>query len=153
MKKIILIILICISTFGLFSKYPEKFSSSSIKSFIPFINHELSSSDEAIKKAFDNKYNNFQVGGSGKVVKILSDDNQGIRHQRFILKLNSGQTLLVAHNIDIAPRINNIKRGDHINFYGEYEWNPKGGIIHWTHSDPNGRHETGWLNHKGEMYQ
>jgi hypothetical protein len=153
MKKVILVIVICFAVYGLSSNYPDKFSFSSIKAYIPFINNEISTSDEAIKTAFENKYNNFQVGGSGKVVKILSDDNEGIRHQRFILKLNSGQTLLVAHNIDLAPRIKDIKSGDHINFYGEYEWNSKGGIIHWTHSDPNGRHEAGWLNHEGKMYQ
>jgi hypothetical protein len=62
-------------------------------------------------------------------------DNQGSRHQRFILKLNSSQTLLIAYNIDLAPKIKNLKVGDHVNFYGEYEWNSKGGVIHWTHHD------------------
>ncbi len=94
-----------------------------------------------------------QVNGSGKVIKILPDDNQGIRHQRFILRLNSGQTLLFAHNIDLAPRINRLKLGDNVKFYGEYEWSSKGGVIHWTHHDPNGRHKDGWLKHKGKKYQ
>ncbi|PID58774.1 hypothetical protein CSB45_01890 [candidate division KSB3 bacterium] len=41
----------------------------------------------------------------------------------------------------------------YIPFYGEYEWNSKGGVIHWTHHDPNGRHEAGRLKHEGTMYQ
>ncbi|MCB9480549.1 MAG: DUF1294 domain-containing protein [Desulfobacteraceae bacterium] len=146
-------LIICINTYGLSSNFPEKISFSPIKKFIPFVNNGLSSSDEAIKNAFHYKYNNFQIGGSGKVVKILSDDNIGIRHQRFILRLNSGQTLIIAHNIDLAPKIEDIKLGDHINFYGEYEWNSKGGTIHWTHHDPTGNHEDGWLNHGGKLYQ
>ena len=64
-----------------------------------------------------------------------------------------GQTLLIAHNIDIAPRINSLQKGDLILFYGEYEWNPQGGVIHWTHQDPNGNHVGGWIEHEKTRYQ
>lgn len=77
----------------------------------------------------------------------------GSQHQRFIVELSSGQTLLIAHNIDIAPRINSLQVGDSVRFYGEYEWNPQGGIIHWTHHDPNGYHVGGWIKHNGRTYQ
>jgi len=94
-----------------------------------------------------------QVKGSGRVVRVLSDDNEGSRHQRFILELSSGQTLLVAHNIDLAPRISSLTAGDTVGFYGEYETNSRGGVIHWTHHDPQGRHVAGWLEHRGRRYQ
>jgi uncharacterized protein YdeI (BOF family) len=72
---------------------------------------------------------NSEVVGKGTVVKILSDDHQsggdnGSRHQRFILRLDSGQTVLVVHNID-----------------------------HWTHRDPDERHVDGWLKRNGKIYQ
>jgi Protein of unknown function (DUF3465) len=153
MKKFLIIILICIGASAVVSRYPGNFPISSIKSLLPFAKSELSTSDKALKNAFDNKISEIQAGGSGKVIKILPDDNQGSRHQRFILKLNSNQTLLIAHNMDLAPKIKNLRVGDHVNFYGEYEWNSKGGVIHWTHHDPNGRHEGGWLNHGGKLYQ
>ena len=153
MKKFLIIIVICAGAYAVVSRYHDSFSISSIKALLPFANIELSTSDKALKNAFENKISGVQVGGSGKVVKILPDDNEGSRHQRFILKLNSNQTLLIAHNIDIAPKIENLKVDDHVNFYGEYEWNSKGGVIHWTHHDPNGRHGGGWLNHGGKMYQ
>ena len=87
------------------------------------------------------------------MIKILADDNKGSRHQKFIVKLASGQTVLIAHNIDLARRINSINIGDSIEFYGEYEWNAKGGIVHWTHHDPAGRHKDGWLKHNGVLYK
>ncbi len=109
--------------------------------------------DEVLAHAFENSKSNLQVEGAGKVARILPDDNEGGRHQRFLLALGSGQTLLVAHNIDLAPRIASLKRGDMVVFYGEYEWNPKGGVIHWTHRDPDGRHAAGWIKHAGRTYQ
>jgi len=94
-----------------------------------------------------------QVQGSGKVVRILSDDRDGSRHQRFVLELSSGRTILVAHNIDLAPRISSLRKGDTVSFYGQFESNPQGGVIHWTHHDPQGRHVAGWLEHDGRRYQ
>lgn len=94
-----------------------------------------------------------QTRGSGVVSRILADDNDGSRHQRFILRLASGRTVLVAHNIDLASRVENIQIGDKIEFNGEFESNDRGGVIHWTHHDPAGLHEEGWLKHSGKTYQ
>ncbi|MEJ1962381.1 MAG: DUF3465 domain-containing protein [Gammaproteobacteria bacterium] len=91
--------------------------------------------------------------GEGVVVKVLPDDTQGSRHQRFIVRLGSGQTVLIAHNIDLAPRVAGLSAGDTVSFAGEYEANDKGGIVHWTHHDPSGRHEAGWIKHQGNTYQ
>jgi len=111
------------------------------------------SGNETIAGAYRNHVSNVQVSGMGVTTKILSDDDDGSRHQRFILKLASGQTLLIAHNIDLAPRITSLREGDSVEFNGVYEWNSKGGVIHWTHNDPDGRHEAGWLRHNGKTYQ
>ena len=94
-----------------------------------------------------------QFSGSGRVSRILSDDIIGSKHQRFILTLSSGKTILVAHNIDIAPRIPSLNIGDTVSFSGVYEHNSKGGVVHWTHHDPKGRHEAGWLRKGGRTYQ
>jgi len=101
----------------------------------------------------DDFKDNSIVEGKGTVVKILKDDNNGSRHQRFILRLDSGQTVLVAHNIDLAPRVEMLNEDDTIIFKGEYVSNDKGGVIHWTHRDPQGRHEDGWLKRNGKIYQ
>jgi len=109
--------------------------------------------DDVLAELFADGLSNVQVQGVGEVIAILSDDLQGSRHQRFIIKLVSGQTLLVAHNIDLAPRVARLAVGDRVEFFGEYEWNEKGGVIHWTHYDPAGNHVAGWLSHNNIVYQ
>lgn len=104
-------------------------------------------------EAYDKKQSDLQVEGKGVVVRLLRDDLDGSRHQRFIVQLNTGQTLLITHNIDLAPRINHLRVGDTVEFFGEYEWNSKGGVIHWTHHDPRGSHVGGWLEREGERYE
>jgi Protein of unknown function (DUF3465) len=109
--------------------------------------------DEGLAAAFEHRQSNVQVQGGGRVSRVLPDDNEGSRHQRFILQLASGQTLLVAHNIDLANRIVSLQPGDDVEFNGEYAWNERGGVIHWTHRDPQRSHVDGWIKHKGRTYQ
>ena len=144
MKKIVLLIVIVFSLYGYFDKNSN---------FIQVYAEQRTTNDSAISRAFKNRYSNVQVSGSGIVIRNLADDTSGSRHQKFILKLSSGQTLLISHNIDLAPRINSLHEGDTVNFYGEYEWNSKGGVVHWTHHDPGGNHVAGWLKHNGVTYQ
>ena len=112
-----------------------------------------SGDDSPIGRAFKNRTSNVQVEGEGVVTRILADDLSGGRHQRFIVRLKSGQTVLIAHNIDIAPRVAGLQESDSVRFYGEYVWNEKGGMVHWTHHDPEGRHAAGWVKHNGRTYQ
>ena len=109
--------------------------------------------DTVFSNAFKEGKSGIQAEGNGIVIKILPDDNNGSHHQRFILRLDSGQTLLITHNIDLAPRLSSLKKGDAVAFYGVFEWNSKGGVVHWTHHDPHGRHVPGWLLHNGQTYQ
>lgn len=108
---------------------------------------------EVIAKSYQRKLSNVQVQSVGRVKAILRDDNDGSRHQKFILALENGLTVLVAHNIDLAPRVANLQKGDTVEFFGEYEYSTQGGVIHWTHRDPQHRHENGWLKHGGQTYQ
>ena len=88
---------------------------------------------------------------SGFVVRLLSDDNDGSRHQRFIIQLRDRSTLLIAHNIDLAKRVP-LGIGDRIKFRGMYEWNDLGGLVHWTHHDPHGIEDGGWVKYRRDTY-
>ncbi|MDO9189135.1 MAG: DUF3465 domain-containing protein [Sulfurimicrobium sp.] len=151
------VILLLLAVFGIagwqhFSAPPPPAENSSFLANTPET-RTRPDSDQQLARAFENRRNNLQIEGQGTVSRILPDDLDGSRHQRFIVKLESGQSLLVAHNIDLAPRIDALRVGDPIMFYGEYEWNAKGGVIHWTHHDPAGRHADGWLRHGGKTYR
>jgi hypothetical protein len=93
---------------------------------------------------FRSRRSNVEVETGGRVVRLLPDDRTGSPHQRFLLRVNGGTTVLVAHNLALAARVS-LAAGDSVELRGEYEWNPKGGVIHWTHPDPDGRHERGWI--------
>lgn len=111
------------------------------------------SGDQLFGEAFADRSSGLAVEGQGTVERLLSDDTDGSRHQRFIVRLASGQTLLIAHNVDIAPRVEGLQVGDSVAFKGEYEWNEQGGLVHWTHRDPDGDHAAGWIEHDGKTYQ
>ena len=105
-----------------------------------------------IAAAFSNRQSNLQVLQEGAITRVLADDTAGDRHQRIIVRLENDQTLLIAHNIDLAPRVPIPSIGKTLRFYGEYEWNDEGGVVHWTHKDPDGQHVDGWLEYAGKRY-
>ncbi len=109
--------------------------------------------NDLLHRAFEERLSNVQVRGAGIVERVLPDDNEGSRHQRFIIRMGTGQTILIAHNVDLAPRVEPLAKGDRVEFNGEYEWNERGGVIHWTHHDPQGRHEGGWIRRSGAVFQ
>ena len=107
---------------------------------------------DRVVAAFEAGRSDQWVQSGGVVERTLADDHEGSRHQRFIVRLRNGHTVLVAHNIDLAPRVP-LSRGDRISFRGEYEWNDRGGVIHWTHHDPRGRHDGGWIEYEGKTFR
>jgi hypothetical protein len=95
--------------------------------------------------AFRDHRSGVEVTLEGTVDQVLGDDTAGSPHQRFIVRLPSGQTVLVAHNIELASRVKGLAPGTEVKVHGEYEWNDKGGVVHFTHKDPKGMHEPGWI--------
>jgi hypothetical protein len=113
---------------------------------------DQTSSDASVEQAFAEQRSAVWVDAGGRVARLLSDDNEGSRHQRFILALNSGHTVLVSHNIDLAERVP-VRRDAYLKLHGRSEWNERGGVIHWTHHDPEGSMPGGWIRYQGVVYQ
>ncbi len=105
-----------------------------------------------LSQAFREERSGLFLEAEGEVVKVLRDDLKGRRHQRFIIRTQEGQTVLISHNISLSPRVP-VRVGDRVGVRGKYEWNKKGGLIHWTHRDPGGQGLGGWLLHQGRLYR
>jgi hypothetical protein len=137
---------------------PESFVANDTVTINAPVNAEIS--NQVLIDAFKHKKSDIFVEGAGVVKKLLADDNKGSRHQKFLVSISPEQTLLFAHNIDLAPRIENLQIGDALVFKGEYVYNPKGGVIHWTHKNPQGEirapqgvTKAGWIKHNGKIYE
>ncbi len=153
-KKNILLLGVALIIYGLAQQGGMNFNDASAQlGNVSSESAQLESSDTSLHNAFISGQSDVQVQGSGVVKKVLADDRKGLQHQKFILQTGADHTVLVAHNIDVAPRIPGLKSGDTVGFYGEYEWTRQGGVIHWTHRDTKGRHINGWLKHNGKTYQ
>lgn len=105
-----------------------------------------------IARAFAAHESGFLVTVEGEVARLLADDRDGSRHQRLLLRLDDATTVLVAHNIDLARRVP-VRAGDRLRVRGQYEWNERGGVLHWTHRDPRGDHAPGWIEFAGRRFE
>lgn len=97
--------------------------------------------------------NHSWVEAEGEVAVILSYDPADSRHQKFMVRLDSGKMLLVVHDTAMAPRVENLALGDVIAFCGEYLHGQNGDEIRRTYKDLEGRYDPGWVMHNGKLYQ
>lgn len=108
--------------------------------------------DDQVIQAQANQAHKVEVLFCAKVKKLLPDDTKGLPHQRFLLELSNGSSLLIAHDTKYAPVVP-IQAGDLVTVKGEYIWNKRGGVVHWTHRSDTPRHEGGYIDFQGVRYQ
>lgn len=111
---------------------------------------------DALLALIDSETSGEMVRVTATVHRLLSDDNDGSRHQRFLISIDPGssrpRTVKVSHNIDLAPRVP-VAQGDLVTVLGQFEFNELGGAIHWTHHDPDNRRRGGWIEHNSKRYE
>lgn len=86
------------------------------------------------------------------IKKLLREEDYREPHQRFLLILSNGTTVLVANDLKygtFAP----VQEGNVVRIHGEYIWNEKGGVLHWTHKSDEPNHESGYIDFNGMRYQ
>jgi hypothetical protein len=115
-----------------------------------------SADNAAVYNAWVQKRSYVEVTASGSVARVLGTrpGPSGV-HTQFLVHLGAGGnglTVRVADNVDMTGRLA-ISPGDSVVLRGEYIYDPRGGLIHWTHRDPRGRHEAGYVSINGRYYQ
>lgn len=122
------------------------------RQFGPGLPTDTAFGDSGVAELYAHKKSNIMVEFEARVDRILPDDIEPPRHQRFILVLSNGQTVLVTHNLDLSKRVP-IQEWALVKVRGEYEYNPQGGVVHWTHRDPGMGTKHGWIEYQGQRYQ
>ncbi len=78
--------------------------------------------------------------------------NTHAMHEAFDVRTDDGRRLEIVDNVALAPRIP-VVPGDRIGVRGELIPDAsRGPLVHWTHHDPAGVHEDGYLDLNGRRY-
>lgn len=88
---------------------------------------------------------------TGTVARLLADDKDDPRNQKFIIRLTNGQSLLVLHD-RVAAKPVPVKVNDTVLVRGEYQWTETGGTLRFTQRDYSARRRHGWIEHQGQRY-
>jgi hypothetical protein len=110
----------------------------------------------AVYEAWRSQQSHVEVEASGSVARVLGTrEGPSGAHEGFLLHLRGsagrGLTVKVEDNVDITGPIP-IEPGDDVELRGEYIYNELGGLIHYTHHDPSGRHPGGYIRVGGKTY-
>jgi hypothetical protein len=114
-----------------------------------------SPNDRALCDAYSAQRSHVEVVADGTVTRVLGVAPGRVSpHEGFLLRLASGCSLVVRveANTDFTGPIP-MAEGQRVAVKGEYEFYPRGGVVHWTHRDPRGRHEGGYIQTGGQLYE
>src|SRR5579871_4354653 len=110
----------------------------------------------AVYDAWRAQRSTVEVTATGSVARILGTQlGRSGEHEGFLLHLRGpeghGLSVKVEDNVDITGPIP-LQTGDDVEVRGEYIYDPRGGILHYTHHDPRGRHSSGYVKVRGRLY-
>ncbi|MEK7432485.1 MAG: DUF3465 domain-containing protein [Cyanobacteriota bacterium] len=94
----------------------------------------------------------------GTVTEKLPDDNDGLKHEVFMIKMTQGKykekIVKVAHDTSYAPYIEELKAGDNLEIKGDLIINATPEmVLHWTHKSDNPKHPSGYIKLNGKVYE
>jgi hypothetical protein len=114
----------------------------------------LAPDDAAVCSAYRAGRSHVEVVADGRVTRVLGLRSGRVSsHEGFLMRLRSGCNLVVRVEANAAfTGAIPLRRGDRVLVKGEYEYYPLGGVIHWTHRAIGGRHEGGFVDVRGRMY-
>lgn len=108
--------------------------------------------NERLLNAFEQGRTGVWVSGHGIVAQLIGDETvSGERHQRMVVNVDGRLDLIVRHSTEQSERIP-VAQGDTVAFQGRYEWSGRGGVVGFTHHDPEQPGDGGWIRYQGTTY-
>jgi Protein of unknown function (DUF3465) len=108
----------------------------------------------AVCHAFTSGTSHVEVTAQGTVVRAFGvQAGRESPHEGFLMRLSSDCTVVVRveANVDFTGTFA-LRPGQTVIVRGEYEYYAMGGVIHWTHHDPRGRHAGGFIQVDGHQF-
>ncbi|NUN05797.1 MAG: DUF3465 domain-containing protein [Bdellovibrio sp.] len=128
-------------------KISQEATSSQQASFVD----EKASDNDIVRAVNDRRRVNYVEGGSLTVTKVLPNDEDGRKHQKWMVRLSNGNTMQAVYNSDMCPEVP-VKVGDVIAMGGMFLWTNSGPMLHWLHHDPRGNRPDGYVYVNGKYY-
>ncbi len=110
--------------------------------------------NQAVCDAYAAARSHVEVIVRGPVTRVLGVAPGRVSpHEGFLMRVRArcDLTVRVESNVFFTGRFP-IARGERVQVKGEYEYYPRGGVIHWTHRDPRLRHQGGYVEVGGHWY-
>jgi len=114
--------------------------------------YEVEAGFAVVEDAFRSRQSSIMAEVTGTVARVLLDDKDDLRNQKFIIRLPNDQSVLVVHDQKAGRRVP-VSVGDTVLVRGEYMWTETGGTLRNTQRDFSPRRLHGWIDHKGDRYQ
>ncbi len=105
-----------------------------------------------LENAFYDQRDGFMAEVSGTVARILSANQDDPTYQRFVIRLDNEQSVLIVHNQEAGGSIP-VAVDARVTVRGEYEWSETGGLLKNTHRDLSPKRRHGFVEYDGKRYQ
>lgn len=113
--------------------------------------YEIEPGFSTVQDAYRAHQSGMMAEVTGTVARILIDDKDDLRNQKFIIRLSNGQMLLVIHDQVASERVP-VSVNDTVLVRGKYQWSETGGTLQFTRRDHSTRRMHGWIEHQGKRY-
>ncbi|MDG0816825.1 DUF3465 domain-containing protein [Bdellovibrio svalbardensis] len=112
----------------------------------------LAKDDSALIRAIhDDRGVNYIEAGQMVVEEILPDDNQGLPHQKWLVRLSDNSSVELVYNSDMGDRVP-LQVGEVMSAGGQLIMAQQGPLLHWLHSDPKQHRPDGYVYVNGTYY-
>lgn len=113
---------------------------------------QITDDSDLVRAVRSQKAQFYIEAGNLVVTKLLPDDRNGLKHQKWEARLSNGEVIQVVYNSDMGDRVP-VKIGDKFGVGGQFVWGrQRMGVMHWLHEDKREKRPDGYVFFNGTVY-